>query len=178
DVRTEDDLIRSRFPAVLGALLMIVAGYPTHKLERPVRNTQADPVAGRELCSLPAGTEREGRRMRLLQRARPYRHRAIAEMAPLPTEGMRLGPSLQDQLHALISSLPRLPGIEVIGQCLVRGPAQQPDHQTPVRHGIEHRQFLRKTHWVAMRNDWAEQGDFDLMNARRDIGGGNCRRRG
>ena len=116
--------------------------------------------------------------MRLLQRTRPHRHRAIAEVAALPAEWVRLGPSLQDQLHALIGPFPGLLRVEVIGQRLVRRPAQQPDDQTPVRHGIEHRQFLGEAHRIAVRNDRAEQGDFDLMDARRDIGGGDLRRRG
>ncbi len=71
-----------------------------------------------ELAGFTTGAEGVGRRMRLLQRARPDRYRAELEVTALPAEGLRLGPRFEDQLHPLGRALARLRGIETVAQVL------------------------------------------------------------
>jgi hypothetical protein len=85
-------------------------------------------MARGELAGFATGPDGIGRRMGLLQRARPDRDRAELEMTALPAERLRLRPRSEDQLHSLGGSLPRLRWVEAVGQVLARDTAQQPDH--------------------------------------------------
>src|SRR3984893_9058465 len=67
-------------------------------------------------------------------------------MAALPAEGLRLGPRLEDQLHALGGALARLRWVEAEGQIFVGRPAQQPDDEATLRQIVEHCQFLGDLH--------------------------------
>ena len=129
-----------------------------------------------ELSGLRAGTQRIGRRMRLL-RARPDRDGAILEVPPLPAERLRLGPRLEDQFHPLVGAFARLLRVQVVAQVLVGGATQHPDHDASRRQRIEHRQFLGDADRVADRHDRPEHRDLDLVHARGEPGGGDHRRR-
>ena len=116
--------------------------------------------------------------MRLLQRARPDRYGPVTEMPALPAERLRLGPGFEDQLHPLVGAFAQLLRVEVVGQRLIGRAAQQADDQPPAGHGVEHGQFLGQPHRIAVRHDRAEQSEFYLVHARRQISGGHRRRRG
>ena len=134
-------------------------------------------MARGEVAGLGAGAERVGRRVRLVLRARPDRHRAVLEMPALPAEGLRLGPRLEDQLHPLVGTFARFLRVQVVAQVFVGRPAQQADHDAPRRQRVEHRQFLGDADRIAGRHDRAEQGDLDRIDAGGEPGGGDHRRR-
>src|SRR5262249_51144655 len=119
DVGPVDDLLWLWLPAVLRACLAVEAGGFAGDIERRVGNAEAEPMTCGKLAGLAARPEGIGRRMRLLQRARPDRDRAELVMTALPAEGLRLGPRLEDQLHPFGGSLPRLGRIEPVGQVLL-----------------------------------------------------------
>ena len=105
-VRPIDDLLRGRLPPVARALLAVVARGSSHALERSVGDAAAEVVASGELAGLAARSERVGRRIGLLERARPDGNGAVAEVTALPSERLRLRPRLEDQLHPLVGPLP------------------------------------------------------------------------
>ena len=92
-------------------------------------------------------------------------------MAALPAKGLRLGPCLEDQLHALGGAFARLGRVEAKGQIFVGRPAQQPDDEAPLRQIVEHREFLGDLHRVALRDDRAEHGDLYLLGPGGHVGG-------
>ena len=159
-----------RLPAVARALLAVVPRGLAHDLERPVGDAAAEMVARGELAGLAARPQRVGRRMGLLQRARPDGDGPVLEVAALPAERLRLRPGLEDQLHALVGALPRLLRVEVVGHGLVRRAPQKSDDQATLGQGVEHGQLLGHAHRIAVRDDGAEQGDRDLLQAGRDVG--------
>ena len=138
-------------------------------LERSVRHAATEVVARGELAGLPARSQRIGGRMGLLQRARPDGDGPVLEVAALPAERLRFGPRLEDQLHALVGALPRLLRVEVVGHRLVGRPPQESHDQAPLGQGVEHRQLLGHAHRIAVRDDGAEQGDRDPLQAGRDV---------
>src|SRR5882672_10729212 len=128
------------------ALLAVVARGLADGLERAVGDAAAEVVARGELAGFATRAEGVGRRMRLLQRTRPDGHGAVLEVAALPAERLRLRPRSENELHALVGSLPRLRRVEVVGQVLVRRSPQQPDDQAPLGQGVAHRQLLGNAH--------------------------------
>src|SRR5262245_45590034 len=86
NVATVDNVLRRRLPAVLRALLSVVARRLAHGLEGAKGDAEAEVIARRQLTGLAARPQRVGRRIRLLQRARPDRDVAILKMAALPDE--------------------------------------------------------------------------------------------
>jgi len=77
-----------------------------------------------EFAGFATGPKGIGRRMGLLQRARPDRDGAELEMTTLPAEGLRLGPGFEDQLHPLGGALARLRRVETVAQVLAGCAAQ------------------------------------------------------
>ena len=135
-------------------------------------------MARRDLAGFAAAAEGKGRRMRLLQRARPDRDRAELEMTALPAEGLRLGPGFEDQLHRFGGALARFGRVETVGQILAGDATQQPDPQAPRHQIVEHRQVLGDLHRVALRDDGPEDRDFDFLRMGREVGGRDGRGRG
>jgi len=135
-------------------------------------------VARGEVAGFLAGAERVGRRTRLLQRARPDRDGAVAEIPSLPAERLRLAPRLEDQLHPLVGLLAALGRVEVEAEVFIAGAAQQADHEPALRQGVDHRQFLGDADRVRLRHDRAQERDLEVLGLGRDIGGRDDRRGG
>ena len=106
----------------------------------------------------------QDRRMRLLQRPRPDRHRADTGRTRPPSRTARARSSaLRISAIASRSRVARFVGRDVVGDVFVRDAAHQAGDEPPAAHHVEHRVFLGDADRVEQRHEIAEHRELDRL---------------
>ncbi len=116
--------------------------------------------------------------MGLLERAGPDRHAIIVEVLAVPVEGLVRGPRLDDEIPCLAEALPRIAERRAEREVFLGHAADKAGNDPAARHAVEHRDFLRQPHGMAMqRGQIAEDADLDAPGPLRQGGRDEVRRR-
>ena len=124
----------------------------------------AEIVFARELDRLPAPRERYvDWRMRLLERSRPDGNVLVFPELAFVRENL-LGPRLADDLQRLVEAGARFRHGHVVDPVFARHAAGEARKDAPLRHAVNHRDFLGDPQRIVQRQQVAEHQEFELLH--------------